>query len=821
MNATKYPPVSTHHSTRIAWALCVLFVCLHFPALAQKRIEGRILDKQTGEALPFVNISAGGTYGTTTNIDGVFSLEVPATTKSLHFSYIGYQPLLLPIDLSAVYPFLTVYLNISPTVLDEVIIGADLPENPARRIMRKVIRNKEQHRPESLDFFSFSAYRKLILSPVFTNPDAFPSLQESYKKRHLGVMETYSTLFYERKGGFLEDIEAVKASGLKEPRFATLASQVPFFSFYQESFQVFERNFASPIADGALRRYDYQLTDTLYSGRDSVFVIAYRPKISRSFEGLSGVLYINNDGYAVQNVIAEPAEQQNLELRIEQQYERTKGRWFPTQLLYRVRLSEYPSKEFGTNLESRTYLSNVAFAEARQDRPRKWGSASVKVQPAAYQRDSLAWEALRPRPLDSLEQFTYQYLDSLAKTTGLRLLENLFNSTLDGLYPLGPISLRTGDLIHYNDYERLRPGIGLQTNSAFSSRLSLGGYLGVGFRDGAWKYAFDVSGLLFPAHDVRLQASYRNTVEEPAMPSEVGFATFLQAGYTRRLMAARMNHLRVWEASLSARPLKRLSVHFSLQDGNNTPLFAYRFQPEQQPAFAGYQFQQATLSFAFFGSGKGILRQANQITTVLRRERPLLSVRATSGQIFPEGQQPLSIAYQRYEAVAHKLFRWKGGGHFLLRTEGGLVQGDVPYPLLFNGSGSRAEGYPYMDVLHTFRTMDIYEFAYHRFVNVFTELTTGRPLFAWKCMRPEPVLLYSSGWGALTRTNSLHEGIALQGMERGFHEAGLQLHHLLSFNYINIARLGVGAGVFYRHGAYALPNTSDNLRYTLLLRFAF
>ena len=61
-------------------------------------IQGTVVDAQTGEALPGVNIVIEGTTsGTTTNVDGEFELNVPSLEEALVFSYIGYERLVVNI----------------------------------------------------------------------------------------------------------------------------------------------------------------------------------------------------------------------------------------------------------------------------------------------------------------------------------------------------------------------------------------------------------------------------------------------------------------------------------------------------------------------------------------------------------------------------------------------------------------------------------------------------------------------------------------------------------------------------------------------------
>jgi len=75
-------------------------------------IRGAVIDDQTGEFLPFVNILIEETgNGTTTDLDGNFTLEIPGGTYTLTFSYIGYADVKIP-EIKA--------LETQPIVLGEI-----------------------------------------------------------------------------------------------------------------------------------------------------------------------------------------------------------------------------------------------------------------------------------------------------------------------------------------------------------------------------------------------------------------------------------------------------------------------------------------------------------------------------------------------------------------------------------------------------------------------------------------------------------------------------------------------------------------------------
>lgn len=65
----------------------------------QEEISGQVTDAETDESLPGVNILMKGTnQGTSTDIDGNYSLNVSGLQETLVFSYIGYQTVEIPIN---------------------------------------------------------------------------------------------------------------------------------------------------------------------------------------------------------------------------------------------------------------------------------------------------------------------------------------------------------------------------------------------------------------------------------------------------------------------------------------------------------------------------------------------------------------------------------------------------------------------------------------------------------------------------------------------------------------------------------------------------
>ena len=72
--------------------ISLVFSLFLLNSFGQYTLQGKILDTETGEALPFVNVVLKSTrVGSSTNVDGYFSLlNIPTDTSTILISYIGY-----------------------------------------------------------------------------------------------------------------------------------------------------------------------------------------------------------------------------------------------------------------------------------------------------------------------------------------------------------------------------------------------------------------------------------------------------------------------------------------------------------------------------------------------------------------------------------------------------------------------------------------------------------------------------------------------------------------------------------------------------------
>ncbi len=108
---------------RTSHLFSLVFFAVFIPALmfGQRTISGTITDAETGDPLIGANILIEGTStGTVTNLDGSYTLELPADQYQLQISYTGYSTQILSIGTSNI---LDIQLSSGEVLSEVVVIG--------------------------------------------------------------------------------------------------------------------------------------------------------------------------------------------------------------------------------------------------------------------------------------------------------------------------------------------------------------------------------------------------------------------------------------------------------------------------------------------------------------------------------------------------------------------------------------------------------------------------------------------------------------------------------------------------------------------------
>lgn len=793
----------------------VLVLCGKLDA---QTFNGRVVDQKTLEPLAFASIvEQGSVNGTYSDIDGRFSLTLIDSTSDILFNLVGHESLITHYESDE---FVTIRLILRENQFNEIMIRPGV--NPAERIMNIVIDRRKINNPESDIAFTYDSYNKLVFgaspdSTIMADSAKFAALdsstQEAYKflnDQYLFMMESITQRKFFPPDKSEETIIANRVSGLKTTEFFLLGTQLQSFSFYGQSVDLLGATYMSPLADRAISKYLFILEDSTFIGLDTVYTISFQPRKGKNFEGMKGQLFINTNGYALQNVIAEPAESVSVKIRIQQQYELIENRkWFPKQLNSAITFQQFIVGSQPMTGEGRSYIKNLKLdAPLRKS---EFTPVTLLIVPKAGSRPDSIWNQYREHELDDKELKTYHFVDSIGKEINLERKMKGFEALTTGLLNMGPMSLDLNQLIRYNDYEGFRLGVGLRTSNLLSEKFSAGGYYAYGFKDTHSKYGGDALIHLYRKRNAWIKFAYANDVMEMGGNQLDLPIQGINTTHIYPFFIDRMDRREKKEISINGRLISNVNV-----SGFINEQFVKTFEPYQFNDVAtenvNLYYNQFNLTEAGFqikySPGEKLVRMPNREVSLGGRF-PVFYLKYTKG--FNDVLTG-DISYSRIDFRAEKIFNIQNVGLFSIMTVAGYVPDDVPLSLLYNARGTWQKFT--IAAANTFETMRTNEFQHSQFVAVHLRHNFKQLLLKSKYFAPNIVLVHNMIWGKMDSKQS--HNFPVNSTSLGYTESGLQLDNLLKTGFS-----GIGIGVFYRYGAYHLLSMQDNFAIKLTSSFTF
>ncbi len=803
----------------IKWAL-YLVVLLALPCLGlaqENTISGTVTDSHTGEQMAFVNILVNeGRFGGTTDIDGKFSISIHEPILSLKFSYVGYESLVVEVRDDIIKLLLS--MTRKSITLSEVVV---LPgENPAHRIIRMALKNRDRNNPMKLPSFSYTAYDKMVFTLDTTHVEAtrpapdttnkIKDLKGFIEQRNFFLMETVTERKFLYPAQSHEKILATRISGLQDPIMVFLLSQLQSTGFYDELIRISDKNYVNPISEGSVNKYLFILEETTpLNESDTLFTISFRPFLRTNFDGLQGVLTIHSDGFAIQNVQAKPyRDEKGFSISIRQMYEKIDGKhWFPVQLHTDISFDQATLSDGNVSYPllatGKSYLRDIVLNPelVRQ----QFNHIAIEVSADASRQDEAWWHAYRSDSLSLRDMETYRYLDSLGRAARLDMLANTMESLISGQLPIGMFSLNLNKLLGYNDFEGFYAGLGLLTNQHFSRHLVLGGFWGYGFGDKRTKYGLNLSIKPNPQKSMSIDAEYYDK------STETGGVSFgedsqnsLSAENFRLFYIDRMDYTKGYMARISFRALEHFKWSIGMGSDQKTSGYDYFYGESLNTNKLRQTFTYSEIRLGVRFAFREKFLQTPRSLLSLGTRFPVVQVsfnRGISG--FAGGD----FNYNKIDIRLEQGFYTKYLGRTQLRFQAGLIDGDVPYQILYNSPASWRTF-----AIHapwSFATMRMNEFVSDRYLNIHLHHDFGKLLFRRDKFEPTLSFETNMAFGSLKKTGK-HHLVQLRAPENGFYESGFLMNNL-----INMPLMHLGIGVFYRYGPYGFETLSDNLGYKL------
>lgn len=786
---------------------CILFLLVVICSYARSQVQtykGQVLDAQSEQPIAFVNIVYGEGAGTVTDIDGRFEIRTDMLVKELKVSCLGYE--LLVVDINSFSRNGNILL--SPLKYTLPVVDVLPSENPALKVMRQVVANKDVHNPDNYDPFSCIMYHKMTLDfewPRELNEEEINEIKDSLgleNDNYLFLFESVSEKKHLKKGIGKEKVISGRVSGLKDPLLASFPAMLQPFSFYNQYVKLLGYLYLNPASKAGLSSYQFVLEETYTNvAGDSVFYISYRPRTDRNFRGLSGAFHIDGNSMAIKTVSATTTGTENgMRLFIRQKYQpATNGLWFPKQL--------ESSLEFGSIGAARrlpfpmvgTGKSYVTAINTKPDFDAKEFD-NIVMEDLSSSASSPSVENYRYKPLTARDSLTYHILDSIGRKNHLDALIKTQLSMVKGYLPLGKLQLDLSKLIDYNDFEGLKLGAGIYTSPELSDKLSTGGYYTYGFGDERSKYGLRLELTPYKNKDYRLYVKYRNDVYATGSFEFIDGVKSMSSERFSRFLTETMDLSEGWTAGVDLRFLKFFKAGLFYSEQDVVPLKAYRFMDNDIVADAfelkemGFKLKWANKE-TFVSSPLGLISNGTNW--------PIIWLNASLGEWNSLGY---NYSYNRFESRIHKRINYTNSMYSILRLEGGYMQGDYPSTLLYSALGS----YKSFTVLvpYSFGTMRLNEFGASEFAALYFSHAIPLGLNSNNRIKPEIVLSTNIAFGDAPK--------GVSTIEKGYYESGLYLKNLFS-NFI----FQYGLSVHYRYGAYQLPKSADNWAFKLGLEFAF
>ncbi len=771
--------------------ILTIFTLFASLSLAQKI---QILDKNTNQPIPFASVrSMDGKHGLSSDIDGYVNLN--SDYKSLIISHINYQS--QPFNA----PFSTkIYLVPKQNELFEVVVSS---VNPAIRIIKKAVENRDLNNPRNLNSFSHYAYSRLYLDMNFSDS----TTAKKMKNQHVFMSESRTKHDFLKPNREQETLLAHKTSGVKNPLFASALTDFQPFTFYDEliNLKIMRKTYLNPISKNAWKKYDFDLTDTLINDTDSTFVIAFEPKPNSTFEGFKGFLHINSDGYALENLSVEPVTVGSMiHFKMQQRYERVGKIWFPKQQNTEIGVANISGKNTMAKYIHKMYLSDIEINNIIKNED--FSAISRKIEPKSYVAEDTFWNKYRSDSLSSKEINTYQFYESLP-VKRLNQIDKFFNVAeylLSGFIPFHQFKIPTEALYRQNIYEGIRMGFGLRTGDSFSKKLAFEASAGYGFKDKALKYRFLGQ---FNLNNPRafFQISYRQDLVEPATIDEGNQNLNISDLSFRNWLTSRMDSVQQTKLSFqtpfSRNGILRIGVLKELRN----PTYPYQFTTNESPS-NDYTFRNTSVSVGLRWAWGEKYSQLNNTVYQSEKPRAILQIYAEKAM---KGILDSDFDFTKLNISFQQRFESKHFGRTDYKLTATKIWGDVPYSYLSNGLGS-SDRLGSLKIQNLFQTMGLYEFMSDQQVTLFVKQNFGRFIPSQKTyFQPEFSLSQGISYGSLQNPN-FHKNIDFKTLENGYFESGAMIDKLLRIKYIDVFYLEFGVGVFARYGAYALPNAKDN-----------
>lgn len=784
------------------WTLCCVLLCSALQAQT-KVVKGIIRDQHSGETVPFASVNwKVSKAGQLADSSGTFLFHFgnwPADT--LLITSVGYQDYKMGINPSlAKSDTLNLLIQLIPGKFNvEVVVRRKV--NRGLQMWKRIVARKPKNDRYRFQNFSYELYNKLELDLKNVNKEklsqnrllrpfafVFDNVDTSEGVTFLPayLTEAVSHYYYQKSPLKRREVfKGVKTLGFQNESVSRLLGGMDqVVNFYNNFIPVFDKQFVSPISDNGDAYYNYKVADTQYVGGRRLIHFLFVPK-RRGENVFEGDCWVHDTSFAIQKMNLRLGKEANInfvnKLSLIQEYSLINdSTWFLSKDKFVVDINPIGKNALAfIGRKTTTYRDVLVNSDSVVAELAKNKKIEETVLPdSAIKKEDGYWEDARHEELTATEQSIYKMIDTLMKSPKYQQYSNtIYFLTVGykniGNYEIGPWY----NWASANVYEGTRLRFDLGTNTDFSKKIYLHGYLAYGFKDQNFKYKIDGTYLFNKNPRSHLHFSYSKDIDYgqnyyDALSQDNIFAMAIRkSGVPIKFLLIdekKLEYLHEWRSGFSARVTL---LHKGFEPLLNLPPKALFTAVSKTGALATSEVI-VRLRYAFLE--RFLESTFNRIS--LGSPYPIVDLRYTKGMsdVFNSGYDyhKLSLSVSDYLKVAPY-------GDVYYNVFAGQTFGTLPYMLLDVAPGN--EIYYYNK--YAFNMMNRYEYIHDKFAGFNVEHNFGNGLFRFI---------------PLTRKLKFRQFWTAKGLWGGLSDANRQLNFTTGYPFESLAGrtyLEVGTGI--------------------------
>lgn len=708
------------------WTLLLVFAAL--AANAQKtKVHGYILDATTNEPVPFVNIAFDQTkIGTSSNLEGRYSLESYYATDSLSVSAVGYIPLKKYVRIDREQR-IDIYLTPGEVQLKEFTVRAKDYENPAHPILRNIIRNKPVNNREKLEAFQYELYNKIqfdlnnidenfIRSGLWNKFDfVFDYLDSTTSEKvflPVLISESISEFYYRKKPkAKREIIVASQISGIENESITQFMGQMyQDVNIYENTIVIFDKTFVSPISDNGLVFYKYYLQDSTYIENKWCYNIRFVPRRKQELT-FSGEFWVNDTTWAVKEIDANIAEDANInfvnDIRVTQKYTEVEDEvWM---LIFEETVADFELRKGQVGVYGRktSHYKDFIINQPRDNLFFR-GADNVEVLEDHRKKTDAFWQNRRHEPLNERQANIYVMVDSLEDNRRFQFYKDLITLATTGYKVIGPLEWGPfWSTYSWNPVEGDRVRLGGRTSNSFSTRLMLEGYGAYGFLDKEFKWSGGAQFFLTKKPWQYLGLYHTLDLEQPGRPENFFRRDNMFTSLLRRSPPVKLIRVNEWKAFYHREWFPGFSNRITAAWRDVSPAGNFQFLSPTQDVNDSVSVSSVTnaeLSFRTRFAHKERFVHGEFTRVSLGSRYPVIELEYGLGVKGLLGSQ---YNYHRLKIGIDSKLLLGVFGHLRLKLEAGKYWGTLPFPLLKVHEGNET----FFSSEEAFNLMNFFEFV--------------------------------------------------------------------------------------------------------------